>query len=147
MASPGLEPETFSGFYSEVGELKRYSIHYDRSGRSKGTAEVVFIRPAEAVVAVKRYNKVQLDEKPMKIEIAGTNFAPHHANAAFGNSNGLSGRVRSRGGALVQLRGGGSGGRGLGRGRGRGRGCGEKVSAEDLDADLEKYHSESMQIN
>jgi len=48
---------------------------------------------------------------------------------------------------LVQLRGGGSGGRGLGRGRGRGRGCGEKVSAEDLDADLEKYHSESMQIN
>lgn len=99
------------------------------------------------MVAVKRYSKVQLDGKPMKIEIAGTNFSPPHANAAFGNSNGFSGRVRSRGGALVQLRGGGSGGRGLGRGRGRGRGCGEKVSAEDLDADLEKYHSESMQIN
>ncbi|KAH8499229.1 hypothetical protein H0E87_017945 [Populus deltoides] len=123
------------GFYSEVGELKRYSIHYDRSGRSKGTAEVVFIRPAEAVVAVKRYN--QLDGKPMKIEIAGTNFAPPHANAAFGNSNGLSGRVRSRGGALGQLCGGGGG-------RGHGRGCGEKVSAEDLDADLEKLEWEEL---
>lgn len=55
--------------------------------------------------------------------------------------------VRGRGGALGQLRGGGGSGRGFGRGRGRGRGRGEKVSAEDLDADLEKYHSESMQIN
>ncbi|KAG6789295.1 hypothetical protein POTOM_005387 [Populus tomentosa] len=60
---------------------------------------------------------------------------------------------RGRGGALGRLRGGGiggvggGGGRGFGRGRGRGRGRGEKVSAEDLDADLEKYHSEAMQIN
>ncbi|KAL8229024.1 hypothetical protein R6Q57_013924 [Mikania cordata] len=29
-------------FYAEVGDLKRYSIHYDRSGRSKGTAEIVY---------------------------------------------------------------------------------------------------------
>ncbi|KAG6762139.1 hypothetical protein POTOM_032626 [Populus tomentosa] len=168
-----------------------------------GNGRRVFIRPAEAVAAVKRYNRVQLDGKPMKIEIVGANFAPPHANAAFGNSNGLSGRfvvhysydlgcrllakyvenlcfdsvidafsafevldlvvpavlcqniimtsicynVRSRGGALVQLRGGSGGGRGIGRGRGRGRGCGEKVSAEDLDEYLEKYHSESMPIN
>lgn len=33
------------------------------------------------------------------------------------------------------------------RGRGRGIGHGEKVSAEDLDADLEKYHVEAMQTN
>nr|TKS09288.1 hypothetical protein D5086_0000094150 [Populus alba] len=105
----------------------------------EGNGRRVFIRPAEAVAAVKRYNRVQLDGKPMKIEIVGANFAPPHANAAFGNSNGLSGRVRSRGGALVQLRGGSGGGRGIGRGRGRGRGCGEKVSAEDLDAYLEKF--------
>ena len=40
------------------------------------------------------------------------------------------------------------GGRGFGRGRGRGRDRVEKVvSAEDLDADLDKYHSESMQTN
>lgn len=54
---------------------------------------------------------------------------------------------RGRGGALGRLRGVSGGGRGFGRGRGRGRGRGEKVSAEDLDADLEKYHSEAMQIN
>lgn len=47
---------------------------------------------------------------------------------------------------------GGRGGRGSGRGRGQGSGQGrgrggEKVSAEDLDADLEKYHAEAMQTN
>lgn len=43
------------------------------------------------------------------------------------------------------MRGGNSGGRGPRRGRGRGRGRGEKVSADDLDAELEKYHAEAMQ--
>lgn len=42
----------------------------------------------------------------------------------------------------------GGGRQGFGRGRGRGRDNGEKVvSAKDLDADLEKYHMEAMQIN
>lgn len=45
-------------------------------------------------------------------------------------------------------RGRGSGGpRGGGRGGGRGRGRDDKVSAEDLDAELEKYHAEAMQLN
>lgn len=56
-------------------------------------------------------------------------------------------RQQGRGGLPSRQRGGGGGGRGFGRGRGRGRGPSEKVSAEDLDADLEKYHAESMQIN
>lgn len=60
---------------------------------------------------------------------------------------------QSRGGAFGRIRGGGGGGRGprrggRGRGSGSGRGRGEKVekvSAEDLDAELEKYHAENMQ--
>ncbi|KAF8402863.1 hypothetical protein HHK36_010955 [Tetracentron sinense] len=138
--------------FSEVGDLKRYSIHYDRSGRSKGTAEVVFTRRADAVAAVKRYNNVQLDGKPMKIEIVGTNITTPAAvlpatNGILGNPNGVPRSGQGRGGAMGRLRGGGGGSRGFGRGRGRGRGRGEKVSAEDLDADLEKYHTEAMQIN
>ena len=41
-----------------------------------------------------------------------------------------------------------SAGRGIARGRGRGRGgqIGKKLSAEDLDADLDKYHLEATQI-
>lgn len=39
--------------------------------------------------------------------------------------------------------------RGSGRDGGRGRGGSEKVAvtAEDLDAELEKYHLEAMQLN
>ncbi|KAL4284000.1 hypothetical protein GQ457_16G010730 [Hibiscus cannabinus] len=146
----GVSNDDIKELFSEVGDLKRYAIHYDWTGRSKGTAEVVFSRKADAIAAVKRYNNVQLDGKPMKIEILGTNIAtpaaPTVANVAFGNSNGAPRGGRGRGGGFSRQRG-VAGGRGFGRGRGRGRGRGEKVSAEDLDADLEKYHTEAMQTN
>ncbi|XP_052185797.1 THO complex subunit 4A-like isoform X1 [Diospyros lotus] len=147
----GVSNEDIKELFSEVGDLKRYSIHYDRSGRSKGTAEVVFSRRQDALSAVKRYNNVQLDGKPMKIEIVGTHIAiprlPPSANDSFGNVNGFPRSAQGRGGASGRGRGGRSGGRGFGRGRGRGRGRGEKISAEDLDSDLEKYHSEAMQTD
>ena len=59
----------------------------------QGTAEVVFSRRSDALAALKRYNNVQLDGKPMKIEIIGTNIeAPPMATFSFnppsGNFNG-----------------------------------------------------------
>ncbi|CAN1167207.1 THO complex subunit 4A [Linum perenne] len=154
----GVTNEDVKELFSEVGDLKRYAIHYDRSGRSKGTAEVVFSRREDGLAAVKRYNNVQLDGKPMKIEIVGTNIVtpapmpPMVVNGNFGNPIGFGRGGQGRGGGFSRPRGGrtgGGGGRGFGRGRGgRGRGGGrggEKISAEDLDAELEKYHSEAMQ--
>ncbi|OMO66226.1 hypothetical protein CCACVL1_21260 [Corchorus capsularis] len=143
----GVSTEDIKELFQEVGDVKRYAIHYDRSGRSKGTAEVVFSRRSDAAAAFKRYNGVQLDGKPMKIEIVGTNIAtpgagPHATNGKFANQNGAPRSGQGRGGFSGRSRGRGRGGR---RGRGRGRAQGEKVSAEDLDADLENYHKEAMQ--
>ncbi|KAH7553672.1 hypothetical protein ACOSP7_029521 [Xanthoceras sorbifolium] len=145
----GVSNNDIKDLFSEVGDLKRYTIHFDRSGRSEGTAEIVYTRQADALAAVKRYNNVQLDGKPMKIEIVGTNIAtpgsaPPSTDAMFGN---LSGGFRSRqqrGSAMGRLR---RGGRGISGGRSRGRGRGEKtpVSLEVLDADLEKYHEAAKQ--
>lgn len=153
----GVSNEDIKELFSEVGELKRYSVHFDRSGRSKGTAEVVFTRRADAIAAVKRYNNVQLDGKPMKIEIIGTNIGPPAAvlpitNVMYGNQIGTSRSRLGMGGAIGRPgpgpgrggRGGRGGGRG-GRGRGRGRGAKPNLSVEDLDADLEKYHIEAKQ--
>ncbi|PWA46592.1 Nucleotide-binding, alpha-beta plait [Artemisia annua] len=151
----GVSNEDIKELFAEVGDLKKYSIHYDRSGRSKGTAEIVYSRKQDALAAVKRYNNVQLDGKPMKIEIVGLNLVapvPPMANNYNGNMNSFPRGGQARNAGFGRPRGGANGGagRGFSRGRGRGRGGrGEKtsVSAEDLDADLEKYHSESMQTN
>ncbi|XP_042419078.1 THO complex subunit 4B-like [Zingiber officinale] len=145
----GVSNEDIKELFSEVGDLKRYSINYDRSGRSKGSAEVVFARRTDAIAAVKRYNNVLLDGKPMKIEIIGTNIStpavvPQATDGAFGKPNGTS---KSTGPARVSPGWPRAGGRGRGRSRGRGKGRSEPVSAEALDADLDKYHTEAMQTN
>ncbi|KAM3303485.1 THO complex subunit 4A [Capsicum chacoense] len=150
----GVSNEDIKELFSEIGDLKRYAIHYDRSGRSKGTAEVVFSRRQDAIAGVKRFNNVQLDGKPMKIEIVGTNIvtptAPFPNGAfGFGDTNGVPRSGQARGGGFGRSRGGrgrGRGFRGGNRGRGRG-GHGEKLSAEDLDADLMKYHTEAMETS
>ncbi|KAJ7538624.1 hypothetical protein O6H91_11G057100 [Diphasiastrum complanatum] len=115
----------------------------------KGTAEVVFTRKPDALAAMKRYNNVQLDGKPMKIELIGTNLMTGVAQIANG-STAAAGRARS-GLTTVSTRGrGGLGPRRLSRGRGRGRGRrgpALQKSTEDLDADLENYHAEAMQTS
>uniref|UniRef100_J3KV04 RRM domain-containing protein n=1 Tax=Oryza brachyantha TaxID=4533 RepID=J3KV04_ORYBR len=75
--------EDIKKLFSEVGDMKRYSINYDRSRRSKGTAEVVFSRRSDALTAVRRYNNV-LDGKPMKNELIGTNIELPPPLAIFG---------------------------------------------------------------
>ncbi|KAK2978098.1 hypothetical protein RJ640_009262, partial [Escallonia rubra] len=67
----GVSNEDIKVLFSEVGFLKGYGIHYDQSGRSKGTADVVFAHRSEALAAIKRYNNLQLDGRPMQIELVG----------------------------------------------------------------------------
>ncbi|CAN7121906.1 unnamed protein product [Brassica rapa subsp. narinosa] len=75
----------------------------------------------------------------MKIEIVGSNLQTHSARP--GNTNLKSGSRRGGQGRGGQQQ------RGGGRGRRPGKGPAEKVSAEDLDADLDKYHAADMETN
>ncbi|KAJ9175691.1 hypothetical protein P3X46_014222 [Hevea brasiliensis] len=146
----GVSNDDIKLLFSDVGELKRYSIHYDKSGRSKGTAEVVFSRQTDALAAIERYNNVQLDGKPMKIELVGVNlFAPPMPVTASSNMGKSHGAFRSDQGSY-RARGWGRGGfrgRGYARFQGQERRHGEELTADKLDAELERYHLEAMRIS
>ncbi|CAN1746979.1 THO complex subunit 4A [Linum perenne] len=136
--------------FSDIGELKRYSINYDKSGRSKGTGEVVYARREDALTAIKRYNNVQLDGKPLHIELLGVNmlavpppvFLPP-VNMIRPNHPFTSGEESFR--ARKQSHDGG-----IGRARAQGQGQEQvrrkRASAKELDADLDKYHFEAMKL-
>ena len=48
-------------------------MHYDKNSHHSGSTEVVYSRRSDAFAAVKRYNNVLLDGRPMKIELVGAN--------------------------------------------------------------------------
>ncbi|KAG5400236.1 hypothetical protein IGI04_014843 [Brassica rapa subsp. trilocularis] len=112
----GVTNDDIRELFSEIGELKRYAIHFDKNGRPSGTAEVVYPRRSDAVQALKKYNNVLLDGRPMRLEILGGNNseAPPLSGRVNVNVSGLNGRLKRT--VVIQQ----GGGRGIGRLRGRG---------------------------
>lgn len=111
----GVTNDDIRELFSEIGELKRYAIHFDKNGRPSGTAEVVYPRRSDAIQALKKYNNVLLDGRPMRLEILGGNNAeaPPLSGRVNVNVSGLNGRLKRT--VVIQ-----QGGRGNGRLRGRG---------------------------
>jgi len=154
----GVNDSDINELFSEFGFLKKAAVHYDRSGRSLGTAEVVFENSLDGIKAMKQYNNVPLDGQPMKIVLVGDvqpvksglsgriGVAPAQQFRGFrprGSPRGGGGR-----GGFQQRR--GNFARGARRGnfrggsqRGRGGRGGQKpaLSKEALDAQLDAYNS------
>ncbi len=51
----------FKELFEDVGAVRVARVHYDESGRSLGTAEVIFERRVDAVNAQQKYNTLNLD--------------------------------------------------------------------------------------
>lgn len=148
----GVSDSDIKELFAEFGALQKASVHYDRSGRSKGTADVHFETKADALKAMKHYNGVPLDGRPMKIQQVTSDidtesrYSTQSSNGGFDRSRlgqvkvERSERVeRSDRGERSERRQGG--GRGGFRGRGRGRGNRPQLSAEELDAQLDAYNA------
>ncbi|KAF8764509.1 THO complex subunit 4-A-like [Argiope bruennichi] len=105
----GVSDSDIKELFGDFGKVRKAVVHYDQSGRSLGTADVVFENRADAIRALKKYNGVPLDGRPMKIQITSS-FMPRQNNfsESFGRQGGSGNRFTGRG-------------RGGMRGRGRGR--------------------------
>lgn len=143
----GVTDSDINELFSEFGPIRAAAVHYDRTGRSMGKAHVTFERMADAVKAVKQYNNVHLDARPMKITIEGQGGASIQQRT----SQPVVKRLQQGARPIQGGRGGGArrGGAGAGGARGRGRGGRggrqprpKPPTAEELDAELDAYVNE-----
>jgi len=58
--------------YQTFGDTKRLVMNYDRSGRSMGTAEIIYKNRSDAMKAMQKYNGVPLDGKAMRLEVVNS---------------------------------------------------------------------------
>lgn len=59
-----------------MGPIARATLTYGPDGRSRGVATVEFKKAEHAATAAQKYNGVEVDKRPMKVELVVDPNAP-----------------------------------------------------------------------
>jgi len=138
--------------FERIGPVAKFTLHYDRSGRSEGRAIVVYEDAGDAEYAIKKYHGVNAAGQPLSVQLdKSRNYHDRQGGRSLFDRIGPP----PRGTAGVQQRERPRGPRGPPPSRGRGRGHPSGVdrpprrkpkTAEELDAELDDYWGNKNEV-
>ncbi|KAI5819453.1 putative mRNA export protein mlo3 [Pyronema omphalodes] len=83
-------------FQSVVGPIKRAILTYGPDGKSRGVATIEFQKASDATIAASKYNGVDVDNRPMKVELVVDPNAPATFAERVGQPNKIQNNNNNR---------------------------------------------------